>query len=81
MDGIGVRTFVQGIKQSGNQMTLITSLISPPDFDAYHLICGFMFVEKTQLLADLAEAEERHVRRCNNFNSRSACKTFWIRSP
>eukprot|EP00069_Balaena_mysticetus_P018783 bmy_02427T0 len=50
-------------------------------FDAYRLVCGFMFVEKTQLLADLAEAEERHVHRCNNFNSSSACKTFWIPSP
>ncbi|TEA23385.1 hypothetical protein DBR06_SOUSAS910046, partial [Sousa chinensis] len=50
-------------------------------FDAYCLECGFMFVEKTQPLADLAEAEERCVHQCNIFNSRSAYKTFWIPSP
>lgn len=45
-----------------------------PDFDAYHLEGGFIFMEKTWLLAGLAEAGQRRVHQCNNFNSRSACE-------
>lgn len=55
-------------------MTLVNWADLTPDFDAYHLESGFMFMEKTWLPAGLAEAGQRHVHWCNNFNSRSTCE-------
>lgn len=74
VDGSGIRTFVQGVQWSSSQMTLLNWADLTPDFDAYHLESGFMFMEKTWLLAGLAEAGQRRVHWCNNFNSSSACE-------
>lgn len=48
---------------------------SHPRFWCLSLESGFMFMEKTWLLAGLAEAGQRRVHWCNNpFNSSSACE-------
>lgn len=75
MDGSGIRTFVQGMQWSSNQMTLVNwADLTPILMLIYHLESGFMFMEKTWLPAGLTEAGQSHVHWCNNFNSRSTCE-------
>lgn len=51
MDGSGIRTFVQGMQWSSNQMTLVNWADLTPDFDAYLSLGEWFYVHGEDLAA------------------------------